>query len=84
MSVAKSLAAGHIQGLSGQGLFAHYIDSGTGDYSVEEAISKVSASEALQRNATPKYLPLCRNFYVSRRVFMRSTPFNSQGHVISC
>jgi hypothetical protein len=39
MSVAKNLVAGHI------------IDSGSEDYSVEAAISKVFASEALQRSA---------------------------------
>ena len=30
---------------------AHYIDSGSEDYSVEAAISKVFAGEALQRSA---------------------------------
>jgi alkylation response protein AidB-like acyl-CoA dehydrogenase len=32
-------------------MVAHYIDSGSEDYSVEAAISKVFASEALQRSA---------------------------------
>ena len=32
-------------------MVAHYIDSGVGDYSVEAAMSKVFASEALQRSA---------------------------------
>jgi acyl-CoA dehydrogenase family protein 9 len=43
MSVAKSE--------SGVWMVAHYIDSGSEDYSVEAAISKVFASEALQRSA---------------------------------
>jgi len=47
MSVAKNLVAGRI--LEDQ-LFP-YIDSGSEDYSVEAAISKVFASEALQRSA---------------------------------
>ena len=32
-------------------MVAHYIDSGFEDYSVEAAISKVFASEAIQRSA---------------------------------
>ena len=32
-------------------MVAHYIDSGLDDYSVEAAISKVYASEAIQRSA---------------------------------
>lgn len=32
-------------------MVAHYIDSGVGDYSIEAAISKVFASEAMQRTA---------------------------------
>lgn len=32
-------------------MVAHYIDSGSEDYSVEAAMSKVFASEALQRSA---------------------------------
>jgi hypothetical protein len=51
MSVAKNLVAGRI--LEDQ-LFP-YIDPGSEDYSVEAAISKVFASEALQRSA---YEPL--------------------------
>ena len=46
MSVAKNLVAGHIL----EDL-AQYIDSGSEDYSVEAEISKVFASEALQRSA---------------------------------
>ena len=51
MSVAKNLVAGHILPESVVWMVAHYIDSGSEDYSVEAAISKVFASEALQRSA---------------------------------
>ncbi|HMI74291.1 MAG TPA: hypothetical protein VK495_06260 [Steroidobacteraceae bacterium] len=88
MSVAKNLVAGRI--LEDQ-LFP-YIDSGSEDYSVEAAISKVFASEALQRSAYEALQDLGKSKIFTpmpqllrgRRVFMKSTPLNWQRRRISC
>jgi len=52
---------------------AHYIDSGSEDYSVEAAISKVFASEALQRSAYEALQDLgkIQNIYAHAATFTR-------------
>ncbi len=70
-------------------MVAHYIDAGCEDYSVEAAISKVFASEAMQRAATrrcrsPPATASCASSPTSRSRATRASCRSSRARTRSC